>query len=47
MDLLFLPLVNWGMGVVIIGVFAVVCIVMIAIVMNLVKGDKNGKQAED
>ncbi|WP_201739395.1 hypothetical protein [Dokdonia sinensis] len=47
MNLLFLPLVNWGMGAAIIGVFAIVCIVMVAIVMNLIKGDKSEEQAND
>lgn len=40
MNLHFLPLVNWGMGTIIIGVFALVCIVLTAIVMNMVKGNK-------
>lgn len=40
MNSLFLPLVNWAMGAAIIGIFALVCIVMIAIVMNLIQGDK-------
>lgn len=40
MNILFLPLVNWAMGAAIIGIFALVCIVMIAIVMNLIQGDK-------
>ena len=35
MNVLFLPLVNWGMGAVLIGVFALVCIVMVAVVMSL------------
>lgn len=47
MNLYFLLLVNWGMGAAIIGIFAVVCIVMVAIVMHLVKGGKNGRQAEE
>ena len=35
MNALFLPLVNWGLGTLIIGVFAVVCIVLIAVIYNL------------
>lgn len=35
-----LPLVNWGMGAIIIGVFAVVCIAMIWIVYSMVNSDK-------
>lgn len=40
-----LPLVNWGMGSIIIGVFAVVCIAMVWIVYNMVNSDK--KQETD
>lgn len=47
MNLLFLPLVNWGMGAAIIGVFVIVCVVMVAIVMNLVKGDKKESNANE
>ncbi|MFT5752785.1 MAG: ABC-type spermidine/putrescine transport system permease subunit I [Flavobacteriales bacterium] len=45
MNLLFLPLVNWGMGAAIIAVFVIVCIVMVAIVLNLAKGDKKDNQS--
>ncbi|MFC4635007.1 hypothetical protein ACFO3O_13885 [Dokdonia ponticola] len=37
---LILPLVNWGMGAIIIGVFAIVCIVMIVVIYNLANSDK-------
>ncbi|MGJ8667267.1 MAG: hypothetical protein ACSHW7_12935 [Patiriisocius sp.] len=40
MNSLFLPLVNWGIGTVIIGVFAVVCIVIVLVVYSLANGDK-------
>ncbi|GAK96526.1 hypothetical protein JCM19294_2039 [Nonlabens tegetincola] len=40
MNMYMLPLVNWTYGAVIIGVFVLVCIAMVAIVMNLAKGDK-------
>lgn len=43
MKSLMLPLVNWGMGVVIIGVFALVCVVLAAVVINMVKSDKKAK----
>lgn len=39
-----IPLVNWGMGAIIIGVFAVVCVVMIFIVYHLVTTDKKIQQ---
>lgn len=38
-----LPLVNWGMGAIIIGVFAVVCIAMVLIIYNMVNSDKKQK----
>lgn len=40
MNIQILPLENWGMGTIIIGVFAVVCIALVAIVLSLAKGDK-------
>ena len=43
MNSLMLPLVNWGMGTVIIGVFALVCIVMVLVVYNMI----NSKNKED
>lgn len=42
MNSLMLPLVNWGMGTVIIGVFALVCIVMVLVVYNMINS-KNKK----
>jgi len=44
MKSLILPLVNWGMGAAIIGVFALVCIVLAAVVINMVKSDKKAKE---
>ncbi|MFD1063980.1 hypothetical protein ACFQ1Q_12050 [Winogradskyella litorisediminis] len=38
--LLSIPLVNWGMGAIIIGVFAIVCFIMAAIVYSMVNTDK-------
>jgi len=39
-NLTSIPLVNWGMGVILIGVFAVVCIVIALVVYNMARGDK-------
>ena len=41
-----IPLVNWGMGTIIIGVFALVCIVMAAVVYNLINSDKKKNQLD-
>lgn len=35
-----IPLVDWGMGAVLIGVFAVVCIVLVLVIFSLAYGDK-------
>jgi len=35
-----IPLVNWGMGTVIIGVFVVFCVILVLIVINMMKSDK-------
>lgn len=37
---LIFPLVNWSMGAIIIGVFAIVCIVMVVVIYNLANSDK-------
>lgn len=37
---LILPLVNWAMGAIIIGVFAIVCVVMVVVIYHLAKSDK-------
>ncbi|MGB1211470.1 hypothetical protein CLV86_0045 [Lacinutrix venerupis] len=39
-----IPLVDWGMGATLIGVFALVCIVLSLVVINMVKGDKKNKE---
>ena len=39
-----ISLVNWGMGAAIIGVFAVVCIVLVLVVLNLMNSDKKKKE---
>jgi Na+-translocating ferredoxin:NAD+ oxidoreductase RnfG subunit len=41
MKLSMLPLVNWEMGNILIGLFAVVCIVLVGVVYSLSQGDKN------
>jgi ABC-type transport system involved in cytochrome bd biosynthesis fused ATPase/permease subunit len=35
-----IPLVNWGMGAIIIGVFALVCIAMALVVYKMANSDK-------
>lgn len=42
-----LPLVNWGMGALLIAVFAVVCIVMVLIVYNLASNDKKANKGQN
>ncbi|HLS11469.1 MAG TPA: hypothetical protein VK050_04865 [Flavobacteriaceae bacterium] len=37
---LFLPLYSWGMGTALIIIFAIVCIALVLIVMNLMRTDK-------
>ena len=39
-----ISLVNWGMGAAIIGVFAVVCMVLMLIVFNMMNSDKKKKE---
>ncbi|RMA58727.1 hypothetical protein [Ulvibacter antarcticus] len=33
-------LVDWGMGAALIGVFAVVCVILVLVVLNLMNSDK-------
>lgn len=40
MKLSMLPLVNWEMGNILIGVFALVCVVLVGVVYSLSQGDK-------
>ena len=40
-----LPLVNWGTGTLFLVIFLVVCVVLVLVVLNLMKGDK--KKNED
>ncbi|MDC8005204.1 hypothetical protein POV27_14175 [Aureisphaera galaxeae] len=44
--LITLPWVDWGMGSVLIGVFAVVVFVMVFIVLGMMKSKKKAKKSE-
>ena len=46
MNTLFIPLVDWGMGSFIIGVFAVVCITLVLVVVSLMRGDVSAPMPE-
>ena len=39
-----IPLVNWGMGSILIGVFALVCIVMAVVIYNMANADKKDSE---
>lgn len=39
-----IPLVDWGMGTVVIGVFAVVCVIIVLVVLSLMNSDKKKKE---
>ncbi len=39
-----IPLVDWGMGTIIIGVFVVVCIALVLVVLNLMNSDKKKEE---
>ena len=40
MENILIPLVNWGMGALLIGVFALVCIALVLVVYSLANNDK-------
>lgn len=40
MENIIIPLVNWGMGALLIGVFAVVCIALVLVIYSLASNDK-------
>lgn len=42
-----IPLVNWGMGTVLIGVFALVCVVLVLVVYSMASGDKKAPTTEN
>lgn len=46
MELTFLPLVNWGMGTTLIIIFAVVCVVLAAMVFKFVMTGKSKEEIE-
>ncbi len=46
-NLLNLPLVNWGMGSAIIGVFALVCVILVVVVYNMVTSDSEKKENDE
>lgn len=39
-----IPLVNWEMGTIIIGVFVLVCIALVLVVFSLMNSDKKKKE---
>jgi Mg2+ and Co2+ transporter CorA len=43
MDLIGLPLFNWTNGVVMIGIFALVCLILIGILINFMTSGKKDK----
>ncbi|MEP2281045.1 hypothetical protein [Maribacter sp.] len=44
MTLLNLPLVNWGHGVILIAIFAAVCLGLVLVVYSLMKNDKKKQE---
>ncbi|TVZ25526.1 hypothetical protein JM83_0450 [Gillisia sp. Hel_I_86] len=46
MKAVFLPLVNWGLGTIIIGVFAVVCVILVLVVYNMMNSDKKKQDGD-
>ncbi|MEP0262596.1 hypothetical protein [Dokdonia sp.] len=44
---LIIPLVNWGIGTILIGVFAFVCIIIALIVYNMIQSDKKDTKARE
>lgn len=47
MNTFLFPLVNWVMGTVLIGIFALICIVTVAVIYNLSQGKSAEKQIEE
>ena len=47
MNTLFIPLVDWGMGSFIIGIFAVVCIALVLVVYSLMRNDVSAPMPEN
>ncbi|MDN3724169.1 hypothetical protein QRD02_07225 [Aequorivita sp. SDUM287046] len=46
MTIIILPLANWGAGTILIAIFAVVCIVLTALVLSFIFGGKKKKEDE-
>jgi len=42
-----IPLVDWGMGTVLIAVFAVVCVVLVLVILSLMNSDKKKNEGEE
>lgn len=47
MELVSIPLVNWNMGVILIAIFAVVCITLVIIVYKMAQGDKKKEDSSN
>jgi Na+-translocating ferredoxin:NAD+ oxidoreductase RnfG subunit len=47
MSTLFLPLVDWGMGTFLIGIFALVCVILIAVVYSLSQSKESIKTPDE
>lgn len=43
MSQLFIPLVNWSNGIIMIGVFALVVVVLIVVMFSLINSEKKSK----
>jgi len=42
-----IPLVDWGMGTLLIAIFAIVCAALVLVVLNLMNSDKAKNDGED
>jgi len=40
---LFFPLVNWSNGIIMIGVFALVCVILVAVLISFVNSERKKK----
>lgn len=43
---ILLPLYSWGMGTALIIIFAIVCVALVLVVLNLMKNDKTKEEAQ-
>lgn len=46
MEHFLILLVDWGMGAMLIGIFAAVCIALVLIVLNMIKGDSKDSKTD-